>query len=69
MSAPYRAYMAENPADLERAIDDVGRLQNLPIRYREELPRRDFASLCFALSAGLLVVVALFQLLEIPRWD
>jgi mxaC protein len=69
MSAPYRAYMAENPADLERAIEDVGRLQNLPIRYREESPRRDFSALCFALAAVLLTLVALSQGLEISRWD
>lgn len=69
MGAPYRAYMAENPADLEQAIKDVGRLQSLPIRYREEFPRQDFSGLCFALAAVLLILVALSQRLEISRWD
>lgn len=68
MGAPYRAYMAENPGDLERAIEDVGRLQSLPIRYVEELPRRDFDRLCFLVAAVLLSVVAAVQALEITRW-
>ncbi len=68
MGSPYRAYMAENPEDLERAIEDVGRLQNLPIRYREEIPRKDFSRFCFGLSALLLALVALSNRLEIARW-
>jgi mxaC protein len=48
---PYHAYEAEDPDALKRAIADVGRLENLPIRYQETLPRFDFAGRCYALAA------------------
>ncbi|MEP6505098.1 MAG: vWA domain-containing protein, partial [Betaproteobacteria bacterium] len=39
----YRAYEAEDPGGLARAVADVGRQQNFPLDYLEEVPRRDFS--------------------------
>lgn len=48
----YRAYEAENPADLARAVADVGRQQNFPLDYVERIPRRDFSRAALAAAAA-----------------
>lgn len=59
IGTPYRAYEAENPEALERAIADVGRLENRPILYTDVIPRRDLSTLAYAVAlAGLLVLTA-----------
>ena len=66
--SPYRAYTAESPEDLERAIADVNRLQNLPVRYRETVGRRELSTACLAAAlAGLLLLVAA-KLSERSSW-
>jgi mxaC protein len=60
---PYRAYQAENPQALKRAVADIGRLQNLPLRYRERVPRRSLSDLCYGLAlACVLLLTAAFAL-------
>ncbi|MET0208558.1 MAG: vWA domain-containing protein [Burkholderiaceae bacterium] len=60
--APYRVYEAESPDALKQAIDDVGRLENLPITFAERVPRRDLSSLAYA------VALAAIVLLLASRW-
>jgi mxaC protein len=55
--APYRAYEADSPEALQRAIDDVGRLENLPISYLDLVPRRDLSGPAYALAAGAIVLL------------
>lgn len=69
LQVPYRAYEADNPEALGKAIADVNRLENLPITYLDTLPRRDLSG--FAYGAALLAVLLLLaaNLVEIRRWD
>ena len=68
MGASYRAYTAESPAGLEQAIADVNRLQNLPVRYRETVARRDLSAACLGVAlAGLSLLVAA-KLMERSSW-
>ena len=68
MGASYRAYTAESPEGLEQAIADVNRLQNLPVRYRETVARRDLSAACLAVAlAGLSLLVAA-KLTERSSW-
>jgi mxaC protein len=64
----YRAYEADSPRALQNAIADVDRLENLPIHYREQVPREDLTSapLKWALAATLLLLVG--ALLEVKSW-
>jgi mxaC protein len=68
LPTPYRAYEAESPQALQSAIADVGRLENLPIHYRERLPREDLATVPYALAfvASLLLLGA--TVLEVRKW-
>ena len=68
MGSPYRAYTAESPEDLERAIADVSRLQNLPVRYRETIARRDLTTACLAAALAGLVLLAAARLSERSAW-
>jgi mxaC protein len=56
----YRAYEAEDPDGLARAVADVGRTQNFPLDYLEPVPRRDFTRV--ALAAALLCAALLLAL-------
>lgn len=68
LGTPYRAYEADNPEALQKAIDDVNRLENLPIVYQDVMPRRSLApwALAAALAAVLLLLAA--RSMEIRRW-
>jgi mxaC protein len=68
IDTPYRAYSAEDPDAMARAIADVNRLQQLPIRYAGQIPRRDLAALCYAAALGLLLPVLGGRLLELQAW-
>ncbi len=68
MGSPYRAYTAESPEDLERAIADVSRLQNLPVRYRETIARHDLTTACLAAALAGLILLAAARLSERSAW-
>ncbi len=69
MGAPYRVYEAENPHALEEAIDDVGRLENLPMRYTEVLPRVDRSRVAYAAALVFALVLLGAKALEVDRWS
>lgn len=54
LGTPYQAYEAESAAAMQRAIADIGRLENAPIHYQLQSPRRDLSGYCYAL-AGLCI--------------
>lgn len=68
MDAPYRAYSAENPEALQRAIDDVGRLQNLPNWYDEVIPKQEMSAPCYLVALAFTVLLVVARLWEIRSW-
>jgi mxaC protein len=68
LRTPYRAYQAEVPEDLAKAVDDVGRQQNLPLDFLEEVPRQDYSRRF--LLAALVCCLSLLatRLLTISGW-
>jgi mxaC protein len=59
LPTPYRAYQAEIPEDLSKAIADVGQQQNLPLDYIERIPRQDYTPYCVVLAiAGCFAMLA-----------
>lgn len=69
MNVPYRAYEAEDPEALSRAIADVNRLENFPIRYREPLPRQDLSQAFYLGALALAALLAAAAALEVRRWN
>ncbi|HQR52249.1 MAG TPA: vWA domain-containing protein [Burkholderiales bacterium] len=68
IGTPYRAYEAENAQALQEAIDDVNRLERLPIQFTEVLPRRDLSQYCYAAALACAAALLAMKWLEVRRW-
>jgi len=69
LDVPYRAFEAENPNAMEKAISEVERLENLPLPYQEKLPREDLSGRFFATALALLVLLIVARSLEVNEWN
>lgn len=66
---PYRAYEAEDPQQLKAAISDIDRLQRLPTRTPEVVPKQSLAALTFGLALFLLLPVVIVSAMQVTRWS
>lgn len=65
---PYRAFSAEDPRALQDAIEEVGRLQNLPLHYSDVIPRKDLSPYCYGVALLLLSALIIARLCEVTTW-
>jgi mxaC protein len=68
LETPYRLFDAEDPDALAAAVAEVNRLQSLPIRTFDLMPRKHIAGVFYALSLVLLSVLVVLEFLEKKRW-
>jgi mxaC protein len=68
MGTPYRAYEAEDPDALQRAISDLSRVESFPIRYYEAAPRQDLSQACYGTALALALLLAAAASVEVRRW-
>jgi mxaC protein len=68
MGTPYRAYEAQNPEAMEKAIEDVNRLENLPITYADIVPRRDLSPVGYGVALACVLLLLGANLMEVRRW-
>lgn len=68
MNTPYRAYQAENPEELARAMEDVGRLASMPIHLTELVPPRDLSRWCYATALPLVLLLVMAKAMELRAW-
>lgn len=64
LGIPYRAFEAENPEDVARAIEEIDGLEARPLLYREPVPRRDLSRIFWALSFLATTLLLAARLLE-----
>ena len=64
----YRSYEAEDPADLARAVADVGRQQNFPLDYSERVPRRDFSRGALAVAIACCALLLALRAVTLGAW-
>ncbi len=64
----YRAYQAEVPEDLQKAVADVGRQQNFPLDFLEEVPRQDYSRRFVAAAAICCLLLLLGRSLALRSW-
>ena len=69
LQTPYRAYQAEEPEDLARAVADVGRQQNLPLEFIEQIPRQDYSRHFIALAAFACAMLLLYRSMLVRSWQ
>jgi len=65
LNVPYRAFEATSAEDVARAIEEVGREQQKPIRYMEPLPRVELHRWTLALACLSLVALIAAKVLEV----
>ena len=68
LRTPYRAYQADEKGDLERAVADVGRQQNLPLDFTEQVPRRDYSRQCLLGAMLSCLLLLLHRALQLRSW-
>ena len=68
LRTPYRAYQAEVPEDLAKAVADVGRQQNFPLDFLEEVPRQDYGRRFVAVAALCCLLLSLGRSLALRSW-
>lgn len=69
LPTPYRAYQAEAPEDLSRAVADVGRQQNLPLDFLEQVPRQDYSRYGIAFAAFSCAMLLLYRSMLLRSWS
>ncbi len=65
----YRAYQAEEPREIARAVEDVARQQNFPLDYTELTPRRNYARLCYAVAALSCLMLLAYRRAQLRSWS
>jgi mxaC protein len=68
LKTPYRAYQAEDAEALQRAIDDVGRLERAPLQLAVLQPGTDLRTVPLALALLAALVLALAGALSLQPW-
>jgi mxaC protein len=69
LPTPYRAYQAQERGDLERAVADVGKQQNFPLDFLEQIPRRDFSWACALIAAAACALLLVHRALQLRDWS
>ena len=54
---------------MEKAIEEVESLENLPLPYDEKLPRKDLSPWCFEWALVMLLILVILKRLEINSWN
>ena len=68
LSTPYRAYQAQTPEDLAQAIAEVGKQQNFPLDFLEQVPRRDYSRHCLAAAALCCLLLLIYRSAQLRSW-
>jgi mxaC protein len=69
LHTPYRAYQADEPEDLAKAVADVGREQNSPLDFTELVPRTSYAPYFLSAAAFSCLMLLLYRALSLRRWQ
>lgn len=69
LRTPYRAYQADEPEDLARAVADVGREQNSPLDFTELVPRVSYAPYFLWAATFCCLMLSLYKGLSLRRWQ
>jgi mxaC protein len=68
LATPYRAYQAESPEDLEKAIVDVGKQQNFPLDFVELIPRQDYSKHLLVAAAFSCLMLLIYRSVQLRSW-
>jgi len=69
LKSPFHAYEADDPKSLAAAIADINQKEKKPIRYIQQIPGKDFSSVCFLIAALMIGLLLAVKYLEVRSWD
>jgi len=69
LKSPFHAYEADDPKSLAAAIADINQKEKKPIRYTEQIPGKDFSSVCFLIAALMIGLLLGVKYWEVKSWD
>jgi mxaC protein len=69
LQTPYRAYQAQTPEDLAQAIAEVGRQQNFPLDFVEQIPRQDWSRHSLAIAALCCLMLLVYRSVQLRSWQ
>jgi mxaC protein len=64
----YRAYEADDPESVARAVADVGRQQNFPLDYSERVPRQDLSRAALAVAIACCLLLLALRAATLRSW-
>src|SRR5699024_6588949 len=64
LGVPYQAFEAEDAQSVAAAIEEIDRQEQAPLRYTEELPRRDLTGYAYGVAALALALILAAVLAE-----
>ena len=68
LRTPYRVYQAETPEDIAKAVADVGKQQNFPLDYLEQIPRQDYSRHCLTAAALCCLMLLAYRAVQLRSW-
>ncbi|RBO53823.1 VWA domain-containing protein [Rhodovulum sp. BSW8] len=66
LGVPYRAFEAESPDAVARAVEEIGRMETRPILTDRAVPRRDLSRAAFIVAGAAALLLAVARGLERP---
>jgi mxaC protein len=69
LHTPYQAYQAMSPEDLAEAVTDIGKQQNFPIDFLEQIPRRDYSRYFLSAAALFCAVLLVYRSMQLRSWS
>jgi mxaC protein len=69
LRTPYQAYQAESPEDLAKAVADVGKQQNFPLDFLEQIPRKDYSRHCLTAAALSCLMLLVYRSMQLRSWS
>jgi len=64
LGVPYQAFEAESVEEVARAIEEIDTLEQSPLVYTEEIPRRDLSVVAYSVSLISIMLLLLSLLIE-----
>ncbi len=68
LGVDYHVYQADDAESMAASIEQIDRRQNLPLSYRERVPRVDYTRAAIGFALGCLACLTLMSALRQVRW-
>ncbi len=64
LNIPYKAYQAENPDAVQKAINDINKLEKMPLHYVEKIPKQELSTQCYLWATFFISLLLAFKFVE-----